>query len=128
MHILRKHVAHLGFKGISPFDSSFQSVWYKVIPEKNVVIGISNTIPRGVFRFDLTPQQMKAFQNGKLSLTPPGHCHVTGGPNVEDCSWVFQGEFERIKELYEILKLTRVFPAGTLKPLPRKKPNACIAA
>ena len=112
MKITRKHMEPLGFKSSSVFtNSNWPTTWYRVFPRKCVVIGLHCLIPRGVFKFTLTRKEMRAFQRGKLSLTPPGCCHPWDTPHKEDYEWIYQGDFKRIKELHAVLALTGLFPA-----------------
>lgn len=107
-----RQVRPLGFKGSGVFvDSAWHLNYYRTFPKQRVVLGIcGGMVPDGVWRFDLTCKQMKAFQKGKLSLVPPGCCSASHRPSLEDPKWVHEGEIKNLRHLKQILATTGLFP------------------
>lgn len=110
--IYDRQVAPLGFKGTGLFaHSRWHLNYYRAFPEERIVLGIcGGLIPDGVWRFDLTKAQMRAFQRGKLSLVPPGCCYPTRRPQLETYTWVYNGTIKNLRHLKQILASTGLFP------------------
>ena len=131
MIILRKHIQALGFKGSHPFESSFQSIWYRSFPKERAIVGISNySCIEGVFRFDLSAENMKAFEQGKLSVVPPGCCNASGGRSLTRYTWVHKGVLKNQRELHEALASTGLFtcllqPKSGKNSSPKKTQKRC---
>jgi hypothetical protein len=107
-----RQVAPLGFKGTGMFiDSKWHHNYYRVFEKEYVVIGIcGGLVPDGVWRFDLTRAQMRAFKKGKLSVIPPDCCSASHRPKVDDYKWVFEGTIKNLRHLKQILAGTGLFP------------------
>ena len=110
--VYTKQVKPLGFKGSGMFcDSKWHLNYYRTFPKERTVVGIcGGVVPEGVWRFELTAAQMKAFKNGQLSLIPPGCCSVSHRPHLEYPLWYHEGEIKNLLHLKQILASTGLFP------------------
>lgn len=100
MRIWLRQVAPIGFKGSGLFDDSKEySFYYKKDPKKRKVIVLGNTAIQTVSVFTFTPKEYKAFERGKLGITPPGCCNAVGKPSKECYSMIHQGDIKSLKHL-----------------------------
>lgn len=112
--IYTRQIRPLGFKGSGMFvDSKWHLNYYRTFPKERVVLGICGGLlgdDEGVWRYELSTKQMKAFQSGKLSLVPPGCCSASGRPYLESYKWVYEGTIKNLRHLKQILITTGLFP------------------
>jgi hypothetical protein len=107
MIIKRKQAETLGFKGCNMYDDSACHSFYRcVIPRLGQIFVIGNLFPSHVARYDLTPQQMRDWQNGKLGITPIGCCNATGGRTLSRPAQFIKTvyDFRNMKHLLQSLQ------------------------
>ena len=102
--ITTRQAQAVGFKQGSIMVSSSDTLYYRVEPEKHRVLAISNYTPQHVVSFDLSKRQFQAFQNGKLSLVPPGCCSPTSRRTVGRCRVLHEGDINGLRHLRKILE------------------------
>jgi hypothetical protein len=110
--IYTRQVRPLGFKGSGMFDSSrWHLNYYRVFHKERVILGICGGLdPDGVWRYDLTSKQMKAWEANKLSVTPPGCCSASQRSSLKAYKWVHEGTIKNLRHLKQILATTGLFP------------------
>lgn len=94
----------IGFKGSGMFVNQVcYSVYYRKVPSKCRVDVVTAYGTQTVSQFNLTKAQYRRFEDGKLSLVPPGCCSASGRPYLEDPKMLFEGTIKTIKHLKNIL-------------------------
>jgi len=111
MKLYLRHVEPLGFKGAPYYRTQWQSTYHQFLPDAGIMLGISQLIPNGVWKVMLTPQQVKAYLDDKVCITPPQSCAPTAGKRrvisfEAHGAWLHEGEIKSMKQLRKILSTT----------------------
>ena len=84
--------------------SKWSQIYYCKDTKANTITVVSNQVPQYVAQYQLTPQQMRAFNRGTLGITPPGCCNATGGKTIEEPPQTFiQRDIKDLHDLKRIL-------------------------
>jgi len=117
MRIYLRHVEPYGFVGGDFWASRFHWLYHRKCPVTKTVTVISNYCPEYVAQYQLTNEQYKAFDKGKLGITPPGCCNAHGRESIEEApETIIRKEIKTMKELDVLLQ----FLGCTKKPTPKK--------
>jgi hypothetical protein len=117
MKIYQRHVLPFGFKGSSIWASAFHWFYYRKDTENNTITVITNHTPQYVAQYQLTPQQMRAFNKGRLGITPPGCCNASGGKSIEEPpQTIIQRNIENLADLKRILAALGIFDIVITNP------------
>lgn len=110
MNIYLRHVKQFGFKVSSMFcDSKWSEHYYRKDTSNNTITIVSNQTQQYVAQYQLTPEQMWAFNRGALGITPLGCCNASGGKTIEEPpQTIIQRDIKDIKDLTAILAVLGV--------------------
>ena len=97
-------MAEFGYKGSSIFRTAYYNRYYKCLPSKNTVLSICFIDDPNTFcLFRLSEKEYRDFENGRLSLVPPGCCNASGGESIENNTIVYKKNIKNLDQLKKAL-------------------------
>jgi len=86
MILYQRFMGPAGFKGSSRWaDAKSSMFYYKQYPKVRAILCVANTCRWEISLFRLSTEKWRAFNNGNLTIVPPGCCNVSGRRSIDKC-------------------------------------------